>query len=230
MHIHVGIQNLQSRVRFHEGLEVVEMSHMMYGRYREATLKKLVQEAPKRMRFVVAVPQAITDPEWKEPFYGIEPQKLRGFTPGDEQNHVVNQICRAAGLLRAQTVFIRTPPSFTPGSNLENLRTFVQLPTWKNMRRVWQAEGVWDTAHAVRVARDMGIIPAWDPLLASVKDSGDFAYFRVRGPMPSKPLTETQFLQLLVACSSFKRSFVVFCTLRARMDAFHFLHFLKNEL
>lgn len=229
MHIHVGIQNLQSHVRFHDKMEVVELGHMMHGRYREATLKKLAQDAPKGTRFVVAVPLAVADPEWKEPFCGIEPEKLRGFEPGEAQDRIVQQICRTAGLLRSQTVLIRTPPSFTPGQKLERLRAFVQLPAWKNLRRVWQPEGVWEASHTVQAAREMGIVPVWDPLLASVKTSGDFAYFRVRGPMPSKPLDEHQFFQLLEACSTFNRSFVVFCGLRARTDALNFLKFMENE-
>ncbi len=230
MHIHVGIQNLQPRVRFHEGLDVVELGHMMHGFYRESTFRNLAQAALPGSRFVVAVPQAVTDPEWERPFRGIEPEKLRGFAPSEHQERVVAQVCRAAGLLRSQTVLIRTPATFTPARrHLDRLRDFVHLPAWKNLRRVWQAEGVWDAAHVVHTAREMGIVPVWDPLMASLRETGDFAYFRVRGPMPAKLLSELQFQRLMEACMGFRRSFVVFCTLHARADALNFLKFLQNE-
>ena len=225
MRIHVGVQHLSSIVRFDPQFEVVELTRMMYSRYREATLKNLVTKAPEGTRFVTAVPQAIADPEWAEPTGGVAAASLRGFLPGPELEAQILALHRAAGLVRSQTLLIRTPVSFRPTAlNIERLGQFAQHPKWKNQRVVWQADGLWDPARVAQIAASFGITPVQDPLVTPVAPAAaEFAYFRVRGATPTRLIPEMSHLELLEACRPYKRIFLVFCTSNPVQDARNFM-------
>ncbi len=231
MHIHVGVQHLSAIIRFDPQHEVVELTRMMHGRYREATLKKLAEKAPPGARFVVAVPQEVTDPEWTGTGGEGEASVLRGFTPGEPLEAQIRYLHRAAGLVRAQTVLIRTPVSFRPTSqNIDRLGQFAGHAKWKNLRLVWQADGLWDPVRVSSVSAELGLTPVMDPLVAPVPmEAADFAYFRVRGMQPSRLIPELQHLELLEACRRFKRVFLVFCTSNPVQDARNFMENAANS-
>lgn len=231
MRIHVGVQHLSSIVRFQPEHEVVELTRMMHGRYREATLKRLAEAAPSGSRFVVAVPQAVCDPEWDRPVGTVPASALRGFAPGPELDAQIQALCRAAGLVRAQTVLIQTPVSFRPTArNVDRLGLFAKSPLWKNLRLAWQADGLWEPARHGAVCEEIGLIPVQDPLAhptgrgAHLPVRGaDFSYFRVRGATPSRLISEMGHLDLLEACRPHRRVFLVFCTANPVQDVKNFL-------
>ncbi len=231
MRIHVGVQHLSSIVRFHPELEVVELTRMMHGRYREATLRRLAESAPEGSRFVVAVPQAIADPEWDRPTGDVPAASLRGFAPGPGLDAQIQALRRAAGLVRAQTVLVRTPVAFRPtAKNVDLLGQFAKSPLWKNLRLAWQADGLWEPARHQAVCAELGLIPVSDPLALPAGrgalppvTGADFAYFRVRGATPSRLIPELGHLDLLEACRPHRRVFLVFCTANPVQDARNFL-------
>ena len=230
MRIHVGVQHLSSIVRFDPQFEVVELTRMMYSRYREATLKKLLEKSPEGSRFVTAVPQAIADPEWTQVTGGVPAESLRGFFPGPELEAQVLALHRAAGLVRSQTLLIQTPVSFRPtAQNIDRLGQFARHPKWKNQRLVWQADGLWDPARVAQIAAEFGMTPVQDPLVNPVSPAAaEFAYFRVRGTTPTRLIPELSHLELLEACRPYKRIFLVFCTSNPVQDARNFIENAAN--
>jgi len=225
MRIHLGVQHLSTIVRFEPGFEIVELTRMMHARYREATLRRLAEAAPDGSRFVVAVPQAITDPEWEQPSGAVPAAALRGFAPGPALDDQLTALARAAGLLRAQTVLIRTPVSFRPTArNLERLGAFARHPKLKGLRLAWQADGLWEPARLTAACEELGLTPVLDPLAGPAPmKAADFAYFRVRGATPSRLIPELAHLDLIEACRPYRRVFLVFCTANPVQDARNFL-------
>ena len=72
-----------------------------------------------------------------------------------------------------------TPPAFTPGpANVARMQAFFAAADRRDLRVVWEPHGPWDPDHAARLAAQMGLVLAVDPLRDAPPDGG-FAYFRL---------------------------------------------------
>lgn len=87
----------------------------------------------------------------------------------------------AADRLRARTVLLPTPARLTPGRrNRERLRTFAAaLPRPDGRHYVWAPEGLWEEQDSARLAADLGLVRAFDPLQEELPE-GPVAYARLR--------------------------------------------------
>lgn len=73
---------------------------------------------------------------------------------------------RCAQEFTATQVVLRTPASFTPsGTNQARLAAFVEARAAEGIELVWEAEGLWEPAQTLSLARKLGmqvILPAFD--------------------------------------------------------------------
>jgi hypothetical protein len=73
---------------------------------------------------------------------------------------------RCAQEFTATQVILRTPASFTPSStNQARLAAFVEARAAEGIELVWEAEGLWEPAQTLSLARKLGmqvILPAFD--------------------------------------------------------------------
>ncbi len=231
MHIHAGVQQTGPQIRFSRDFEVVELTRMLQSRLRESTLKKLRQDAPENARFVVPAPLFLTDPQWELPASHTPDRDARGFAPGPELERVVTQLHRSAGLLRAQTLLLVTPPSFRPTTTgIDRLVAFAKHPRLKSMRLIWEPRGLWQEGEIRHVVSQTGIVTVTDPLLTRELPNHDFGYFRIHGPASAGILGEHHHHRILEACFSHKRVFVVFCTPNAVRDARAFLATVQGSI
>jgi uncharacterized protein YecE (DUF72 family) len=131
----------------------------------------------------------------------------------------------------AAAVLFMTPPSLTPSSahrdRLRRLFEDVAGPDrFVGLVRVWQPDGLWRPALAARVARELDVVAACDPLAADAFDDGgppppgDIAYARVGGMgRPSRPLGDDDLARLAEWLEPCQRGFVSFDTPAKLRDA-----------
>lgn len=131
----------------------------------------------------------------------------------------------------AAAVLFTTPPSLTPSTahrdRLRRLFEDIAGPDrFAGLVRVWQPDGLWRPALAARLASDLGVVAACDPLAADVFDdggpppAGDIAYARIGGMgRPSRPLGDDDLARLAEWLEPCQRGFVAFDTPAKLRDA-----------
>jgi uncharacterized protein YecE (DUF72 family) len=131
----------------------------------------------------------------------------------------------------AAVVLFVTPPSLTPSTahrdRLRRLFEDIAGPErFAGLVRAWQPDGLWRPAVAARVARDLGVVAACDPLAADAFDDGGppppgaIAYARVGGMgRPSRPLGDDDLARLAEWLEPCQRGFVSFDTPAKLRDA-----------
>jgi uncharacterized protein YecE (DUF72 family) len=79
----------------------------------------------------------------------------------------------------ALALVVITPPTFTPGpANVARMQAFLASAERRDLRIVWEPHGPWAPEHAARLAAEMGLALAVDPL-RDTPPEGDFAYLRL---------------------------------------------------
>jgi len=102
--------------------------------------------------------------------------------------------------VRAGFAVFRPPLSFAPSqANRDQLaRFFGEIATEEAIgaKRVWVPDGLWDTRTAVKLARELGVVCAFDPLVRAPEDPPeihddldlDELYIRISGLGRSGPI------------------------------------------
>jgi len=87
----------------------------------------------------------------------------------------------AADALAACAVVLPTPADLTPGARARDLLAALaeRLPRNAGRHWVWEPAGAWEQQDAERLARGLGLVLAFDPLLTA-KPPGSVAYARLR--------------------------------------------------
>jgi len=106
--------------------------------------------------------------------------------------------------LGSDTVILRTPASFTPGGLYrQRLRRFVEERRAEGLHVVWEAEGLWEPALTLAVARELDIttiVPAFDGTGRPFnKGSLERRWLRVDGAGPTTHLRPALADALLMA-------------------------------
>jgi len=99
---------------------------------------------------------------------------------------------RCAQELAATRVLLRTPASFTPGAgNQARLAAFVAARAAEGLEVVWEAEGLWEPAQTLALARKLGmqtVVPAFDGAGRPFAGALERRWLRVDGAGPTTKL------------------------------------------
>jgi len=95
-----------------------------------------------------------------------EPRRFGHLQDSPEVREAWQTTLRCAQEFSATRVVLRTPASFTPSTtNQARLAAFVEARAAEGIELVWEAEGLWEPAQALSLARKLGmqvILPAFD--------------------------------------------------------------------
>ncbi|MBZ5715491.1 hypothetical protein [Nannocystis pusilla] len=90
---------------------------------------------------------------------------------------------RCAKEMGSDTVILRTPPSFTPGTiNQARLAAFAEARAAEGLRVVWELDGLWEPATTLALARKLNIdtlVPAFEGTGRPVPQSYERRWLRV---------------------------------------------------
>lgn len=144
---------------------------------------------------------------------------------------LARRLADAAKQLSAAAVVFATPTQVTPSSTHRDAlrRFFEEVATaelFGGVVRVWQPDGLWRPPILARVARELGVVPAQDPLAPDPLEEGvapppgDVAYVRVPGlGRANRPLGDDDLSRLAEWLEPCRRGFVVFDTPAKLRDA-----------
>ena len=92
---------------------------------------------------------------------------------------------RCAQEMASNTVLLRTPPSFTPGTqNQARLAAFAEARAAEGLQVVWEIDGLWEPATTLALARKLDIqtlVPAFEGTGRPVAQSFERRWLRVDG-------------------------------------------------
>ncbi len=121
-----------------------------------------------------------------------EPRRFGHLQNTPEVQEAWQTSLRCAQAFGAKQMLLRTPASFTPSStNQARLAAFVEARAAEGIELVWEAEGLWEPAQTLALARKLGmqtVVPAFDG--AGRPHTGDFErrWLRVDGAGPTSRL------------------------------------------
>lgn len=135
-----------------------------------------------------------------------EPRRFGHLQATPEVQEAWQTSLRCAQAFGSKQVLLRTPASFTPSStNQARLAAFVEARAAEGIELVWEAEGLWEPAQTLALARKLGmqtVIPAFDG--AGRPHTGEFErrWLRVDGAGPTSRLRGVLAESLSYAMSS----------------------------
>jgi uncharacterized protein YecE (DUF72 family) len=144
---------------------------------------------------------------------------------------LAGRLVAAARMVGAVALVFLTPSDVTPSSpHRDRLRQLFEeiagAELCGDLLRVWQAAGLWRPGVADRLARDLGVIAAQDPLASRLVDEDPLprpeklAYARVAGfGRPARPLGQDDLARLSDWLDPCRRAFVAFNTPAKLRDA-----------
>lgn len=92
---------------------------------------------------------------------------------------------RCAREMGSDTVILRTPPSFTPGTiNQQRLAAFAEARAAEGLQVVWEVDGLWEPAATLALARKHNLqtlVPAFEGTGRPVAQSYERRWLRVDG-------------------------------------------------
>jgi uncharacterized protein YecE (DUF72 family) len=144
---------------------------------------------------------------------------------------LARRLAECAQVVHAAAVVFATPTQVTPSStHRDSLKRFFDTIATADMFgaavRVWQPDGLWRPPVAARVARELGVVPAQDPLAPDPLEEGgapppgEIAYVRVPGlGRANRPLGDDDLSRLAEWLEPCRRGFVVFDTPAKLRDA-----------
>ena len=179
--IRIGCTGLPPRLgqqKYFDSLTYLESDVLVKSPPRRAILERWRREVADDRSFGLLAP----------PIIGA-----RGFAPTPDAVEAVNLLADAREALAAETIVFETPAGFTPSSAHRDAMTrfFAETTAGRfgDAALVWDPDGLWEPAAAVRFAAGLGLLWACDPLSNDPLGPGPAlfanlpskdAYFRVR--------------------------------------------------
>jgi len=188
-----GLPNGVSRQQYFERLDLLEADMTFIEPPRDLALRRWHQDAPPGAGFTMLAWQLIThDPS--TPGYERLPQPLPpelrlqvgSFRPTAAVKDAWLRTLAAAHTLAAEVILFQSPPGFAPSqANQDAMRRFfgdVVGERPKDVVLAWEPRGVWEPGQATKLANELGLVYAVDPLQLEVDPpEGESAYFRLYG-------------------------------------------------
>jgi uncharacterized protein YecE (DUF72 family) len=237
-----GLPSGVARPQYFARLDLLESELTFFELPSEAALKRWHKDAPPTAAFTMLAWQAITHeagtPGYARMTHPMEPAQAR------EAGHFkVNAVTRdawtrtvdSARTLAAEVVVFQTPPIFAPSSaNQDAMRRFfaeVVGERPKDLVLAWDARGMWEPRPLRRLADELGLILAMDPLAADAEPpEGEQAYFRVHGlGSPRQRLGEESLEELAELSLAYEQAWVVFTSAERYPDAQRFRKLVASD-
>ena len=176
----VDIPDRIDRERYFRELSYLELSALFAGPLKPGAIAKWQSVAPAGAIGLVA-PWVLTH---RQP---PKAAKLwdHDATVGDfrESAHgrtALEQLREAVQTVAASYVVFRSPPLFAPSqANRDRLAKFFgEIATAEAVgtKRVWLPDGLWETRSAVKLATELGVLCAFDPLVRAPEDPPEVHY------------------------------------------------------
>lgn len=160
-------------------IDIIEIKDSAGIPPKSATGKKWRQETPAQVEFSVQLPRFLfTKPREGTLLTGAL-DAYGDFALTDENIDLWQRTLRFAGALEARVLVLNTPAEFTPAlPNVEALTAFLTAVPRDEYTVVWQHHGPWENERAEKLAAELGLVLAVDPLRDPVP-KGEQAYFRL---------------------------------------------------
>jgi uncharacterized protein YecE (DUF72 family) len=236
-----GLPNAVSRTQYFERLDLLELDLTFVEPPRDLALRRWKQDAPAGAGFTMLAWQLITH-DADTPGYARLPQPLPAEHRGMVGSFRVNDITRtawmrtlaAARTLGADSILLQTPPAFSPSAaNQDAMRRFFGEVVGKvdDLTLAWEPRGVWAPQQAEKLARELGVTYAMDPLQLEVDPpAGAIAYFRLYGMgLQRGRIDEGAMDQVADLLEGYQRSWVVFNNVEKYPDAQRFRKLLAGR-
>jgi uncharacterized protein YecE (DUF72 family) len=136
---------------------------------RPGTLRKWRQQLPEGFQLALRAPRAALE------------SAAGPLRASPEREEAMRWTLDAADALAADWVVLATPPALSPGGRSRDLlQALVEsLPKTANRHWVWAYGGAWEDTEAQRVAAELGLVCAFDPL-ESERPAGPHVFARLR--------------------------------------------------
>jgi uncharacterized protein YecE (DUF72 family) len=188
-----GLPNGVSRPHYFENLDLLEADVTFFEPPRDLALRRWKQEAPPGAGFTMLAWQLVThDPSTAgyerltQPLTPEVKAQVGSLKITPAVKDAWQRTVAASQVLGAEVIVLQTPPSFAPSAaNQDAMRRFFgeivgKLPEGTVV--AWEPRGVWAPAQAAKLARELEILYALDPLALEVEPpEGPYAYFRLYG-------------------------------------------------
>jgi uncharacterized protein YecE (DUF72 family) len=141
------------------------------------------------------------------------------------------ELLESADVLGAEVLVLQTPPSFSPSSaNRDSMKRFFGEVVGDPGERVlaWEPRGTWEATKAARLAAELGVLHAYDPLLPEPDEAPpppptEEAYYRLYGlGLQRNRLSDERLAELTVRVAEHARAWVVFANVERFKDAQRF--------
>ena len=240
-----GLPPRMARERYWRDLNFLESDVMYRSPPRRAAIRGWRETAPEGAAISLLAWQAITHRPGKQgytykgtPLQPAELAETGGFRDTKTVRRAAEAMAEAAEATSADAIVFRTPANFAPSAkNRDAMKHFFsEIATPESLggaARVWEPERLWRPEEAIRLATDLGLIPAVDPLARDPLEEQveplaydlprEAAYFRITGMGFSDRQIDTGDLEVLAEfLEDFERAWVVFANVAKFADARRF--------
>ena len=238
------------RVRYFQRRRYLEVADTMYQLPKLSVLSRWSGDAEPNGRFGLLAPQVIThkpDPRgYRRGGDNLAREQLADagwFRATDLVVRSVEEFARVVRSVPTDAVLFRAPADFSPSAaNREALRRFftdiAPAEIFAGAVRVWEPQGLWEPALAARVAAELGVVYACDPMSNDpLGAKPDFfarlptrdAYFRLTGLGRARQRFDAYALStLLETVAAYDRVWIVFANADKYPDSMQLQRILEQ--
>jgi len=230
-----GLPNGVARTQYFTRLDLLEADVTFYEPPRDLALRRWKQDAPPGAGFSMLAWQLVTHdadtPGYERMAHPIAAElraQVGSFRVTAATRDAWARTIESAHVLGTDVILLQSPPSFSPSaSNQDAMRRFfgevVGAPP-AGMTIAWEPRGVWSPANAAKLARELGVIYATDPLqLEAEPPEGPDAYFRLYGMGLQRGKIDENAMDLLAdMLDMYDRAWIIFNNVEKYPDAQRF--------
>lgn len=251
-HLRVGCADLPSglrRERYFEKVNYLECEGTLHGLPKTSVLERWRSDAGEDGRYGLFAPQVISHPPGPKGYArgpGLaagEVTQAGSFRATGVVRRAVAALAQVVANLQADAVIFRSPPEFAPSAaNRDTLRAFFgEVATAEALApatRVWEPQGLWEPRVAAKLAAELGVVYACDPVsndpLAEGPEffanlPGNAAYFRITGLGQSRRRFDEYAAESLIELvEGYEQVWVVFAHMHKYPDATRFLKVFQD--
>jgi uncharacterized protein YecE (DUF72 family) len=230
-----------SRAPYFQRLDLLEIDATLFDPPGDLALRRWRGEAPPGAAFTMLAWQLITHdfggPSYERltsPLDASARGQVGSFRDTQEVKQAWERSLRAARALGTEVILFQTPPSFSPSEmNRDRMRRFFGevVGEVNDVTLAWEPKGVWEPAQAAKLAEELRLVVALDPLQLEVPPpEGPGAYFRLYGlGLYRNKIDDEHLDELAELVSAHQRCWVVFSNVEKYADAQRFRKLLGGR-
>ncbi len=225
--VHIGCSKLAGKLaRYGARLDALEVEQTFFQVPRDTTLRGLRGQVPAGFAFIVKASQLITHPT-TSPGYRrhhlplqAPAQQYGSFQDTAPVAEATARTLQAAAQLDAAALLFETPADFRPtATNRARMARFFEALDRGGRLMAWQPRGLWSAGEQQSLARDLDLLPCWDPLATQSFPDGEVAYLRLQGLGQPRPVDTATLIWLAEGLAAYRRAFCIFDTSAMLKDA-----------